>query len=652
MADAQLDIVLSAKDMSQQAFNSLNKNIEGVGGGLEMFANKLVGLAAGFGVFKTLSQALESAKLGSTLEKQATAFSNLSDAAGTSSKRMLDILKSASQGMIAEADLMGAAGKAMLMSIPADKIGELMKIAAATSKMTGQGMTEAFNDITLGVARQSRMILDNLGIIVNVDKANQDYARTLGKTAEALTDTEKRQAFMNEVLESGNDMITRLGSSSAALNGVNELVVAQTNLWNEVNKSVASFLDKELSGYAKMINWIDEKLKGMRTSAGEATKSEAWKEIEMLRSLESKGRAQPGTTSRKEAEFNSRYLTPQMGLKPSEELKRYGSFSTPAWGSAGWREKEGNFAANTEEQNKQIMKDRDEWFKKLADEAKKAEEEVKKLHDEVKKLEDEFADSKIFGGESSNYEKMQDQLRSGFQLSGMEDRRAESLYGKGTDWAESEKMWAAYLNRVQEATRANEIFNDTMDITAQSSANAFAEFVTGTKSAKDAFQGLVQSMIAGMARLASQKFIEQIFGAIGKEAGGFFGTGSSGWQPAFNSSVGPMVAKGAAFGPAGMIEFARGGIVTGPTVFPFARGTGLMGEAGPEAIMPLSRNSRGELGVVGGAGGGDTYHIYNITAMDSQSVEQALRRSGAVPALAAESYANNGIMRSVLRATP
>ena len=94
---------------------------------------------------------------------KASRFDNLADAAGTSSKRILDSLKQSSQGLVAESDLMAAAGKAMLMSIPADKISELMKIAAATSKMTGQSITEAFNDITMGVARQSRMILDNLG---------------------------------------------------------------------------------------------------------------------------------------------------------------------------------------------------------------------------------------------------------------------------------------------------------------------------------------------------------------------------------------------------------------------------------------------------------------------------------------------------------
>jgi hypothetical protein len=249
-----------------------------------------------------------------------------------------------------------------------------MKIASATSKMTGQSITEAFNDITMGVARQSRMILDNLGIIVNVDDANRKYAKSLGTTADALDDAQKKQAFMNAVLEAGNDMIKRLGSSSGSLDGVNKLIAAQSDLWAEVNKTVATFLDKELSGYASALKVISDLLKGMRGTAEELSKSSAWKEIEMLKSLEAKGLAQPGTAAAKEAAFNEKYLKPQFGLKPSEENKLKGSFTTPAWSSASWREREGNFASNTEEQNKAILKGIEDE-RKLRE--KNAEEELK-----------------------------------------------------------------------------------------------------------------------------------------------------------------------------------------------------------------------------------------------------------------------------------
>jgi len=63
-----------------------------------------------------------------------------------------------------------------------------------------------------------------------------------------------------------------------------------------------------------------------------------------------------------------------------------------------------------------------------------------------------------------------------------------------------------------------------------------------------------------------------------------------------------------------VIPFARGGVVSSPTMFPMAGGrNGLMGEAGPEAIMPLKRTASGDLGVrVDGSRGGSTQvNVYN-----------------------------------------
>ena len=71
-------------------------------------------------------------------------------------------------------------------------------------------------------------------------------------------------------------------------------------------------------------------------------------------------------------------------------------------------------------------------------------------------------------------------------------------------------------------------------------------------------------------------------------------------------------AKGAAFGAGRVAAFARGGVVDGPTQFPMRGGVGLMGEAGPEAIVPLARGADGRLGIrVGRRRGGarDDEHL-------------------------------------------
>lgn len=74
-------------------------------------------------------------------------------------------------------------------------------------------------------------------------------------------------------------------------------------------------------------------------------------------------------------------------------------------------------------------------------------------------------------------------------------------------------------------------------------------------------------------------------------------------------------ANGNVFAANGIQKFARGGIVDRPTLFPFKDGTGLMGEAGPEAIMPLKRGADGKLGVQSSGGVGNI--VVNVDASGS-----------------------------------
>lgn len=109
--------------------------------------------------------------------------------------------------------------------------------------------------------------------------------------------------------------------------------------------------------------------------------------------------------------------------------------------------------------------------------------------------------------------------------------------------------------------------------------------------------------------------------AIGDGIGGLVTRGVGGLLGGLN-----LFADGAAFSAGRVRAFAGGGVVDGPSLFPMRGGAGLMGEAGPEAIMPLSRGPDGRLGVVAKGGGGSAPQItVNITTPDVE----AFRRSRA-----------------------
>jgi lambda family phage tail tape measure protein len=75
-------------------------------------------------------------------------------------------------------------------------------------------------------------------------------------------------------------------------------------------------------------------------------------------------------------------------------------------------------------------------------------------------------------------------------------------------------------------------------------------------------------------------------------------------------------ANGGAFAQGRVMPFAKGGVVSSPTSFPMRGATGLMGEAGPEAIMPLARGADGRLGVQAAGGGQSVTVVMNISSPD------------------------------------
>jgi len=158
-----------------------------------------------------MREAWDLANMAAKAQQERRSFAALAASYGTSSQSILASLKAVSAGTIDTMTLIRNAGTAMMMGIAPENVIKLMGIARATAKMTGQTTVKAFEDITLAVGRQSKMILDNLGIIVSVEKANENYAKSLGKTASQLTDVEKKQAFMAATMKAGGELMERLG---------------------------------------------------------------------------------------------------------------------------------------------------------------------------------------------------------------------------------------------------------------------------------------------------------------------------------------------------------------------------------------------------------------------------------------------------------
>lgn len=119
----------------------------------------------------------------------------------------------------------------------------------------------------------------------------------------------------------------------------------------------------------------------------------------------------------------------------------------------------------------------------------------------------------------------------------------------------------------------------------------------------DAMRGLGRSISDAIYAAAMRPVQGALGGALSSAIGGLMG------------SVLPF-ANGASFAQGRVTPFAQGGVVSSPVAFPMRGGLGLMGEAGPEAILPLSRGPDGRLGVRGAGGGRAMNVVINVTTPD------------------------------------
>lgn len=132
---------------------------------------------------------------------------------------------------------------------------------------------------------------------------------------------------------------------------------------------------------------------------------------------------------------------------------------------------------------------------------------------------------------------------------------------------------------------------------------AFDGVVFNGAKMSDALRGLAQSM--------TQTVFNTAMKPVSNAIGGFLAGGLNSLM-----SKGMPFANGGAFTSGRVMPFAQGGIVSSPTAFGMRGGTGLMGEAGPEAIMPLTRGPDGKLGVRAQGGGGGVTVVMNISTPD------------------------------------
>ncbi|HFP3648911.1 TPA: phage tail tape measure protein, partial [Escherichia coli] len=147
----------------------------------------------------------------------------------------------------------------------------------------------------------------------------------------------------------------------------------------------------------------------------------------------------------------------------------------------------------------------------------------------------------------------------------------------------------AFQNFTADADNAAGTAEQMFTSAFNSAGNALATFCT---TGKLNFKSFTASLLSDLAKIMAQMAMMQAVKGIGS---------AFGWGSAAAASVTPN-ADGGVYQSADLSRYS-GTVVNRPTFFAFAKGAGVMGEAGPEAILPLRRGADGKLGVVANIGG-------------------------------------------------
>ena len=162
---------------------------------------------------------------------------------------------------------------------------------------------------------------------------------------------------------------------------------------------------------------------------------------------------------------------------------------------------------------------------------------------------------------------------------------------------------------------------DSLVFTGQEVGALASGFSGGLRRAFDGvvFDGMkLSDALKGVAKSMADTVFNTAMKPVQNAVGGFFASGVN----ALLSNAMPF-AKGGAFAQGQVMPFAKGGVVAQPTTFGMRHGSGLMGEAGPEAIMPLTRGADGRLGVQAAGGGRPVTLVMNISTPDVQGFQRS-----------------------------
>lgn len=225
-----------------KAFSKMNQSMVGGGGLVGAYATlaaNVFALTAAFGVLQRAAAA----------EQLAAGLAYTGEVAGRNLPYIADRLREITGEAVSTQEAMSSVALATSSGFSGKQIADLGEVAKGASLALGRDMTDALNRLIRGAAKLEPELLDELGIMVRLDKASEDYAAQIGTTASQLTHFQQRQAFLNAIIIEGKDAFSGV-AEAIEVNAYDQLAASLSDLL----KSFVTFINKALVPMVKFFS--------------------------------------------------------------------------------------------------------------------------------------------------------------------------------------------------------------------------------------------------------------------------------------------------------------------------------------------------------------------------------------------------------------
>tara|TARA_Y100001938_G_scaffold150941_1_gene244530 strand:+ start:34 stop:1917 length:1884 start_codon:yes stop_codon:yes gene_type:complete len=208
LADEQDRLIGKTKEVGKEEQRT-NKKTRLLNNAFATMRSKL--LLASFAMALFVRPLMQFARQAAKVESMAMAFNTLSGGTVRASNAISE-LGIAVNGTMNKFDLFKQANNAMILGVTrnASEMAEMFDMAQRLGRALGQDAASSVESLITGIGRQSRLMLDNIGIIVKADRAYKDYALSIKANVQDLSDAQKKQAFLNATLTAARQKVAGL----------------------------------------------------------------------------------------------------------------------------------------------------------------------------------------------------------------------------------------------------------------------------------------------------------------------------------------------------------------------------------------------------------------------------------------------------------